>query len=114
LTAPARRCFNAHKRKFATGRAEEVADRVAFIPLPIAKSTKDCAAGDSECNRIGNQKSAMKTVKMIAALLIGLFLSVPHATLAQEPNEAATLTQQVIQLYKQGQYSISSARLSDP
>jgi len=29
--------------------------------------------------------------KIIAALLIGLFLSMPHAALAQEPNEAATL-----------------------
>jgi CHAT domain-containing protein/Flp pilus assembly protein TadD len=43
--------------------------------------------------------------KIIAALLIGLFLSVPHAALAQEHNEAATLTQQIIQLYKQGRYS---------
>ena len=46
-----------------------------------------------------------RATKIIAALLIGLFLSVPHAALAQEPNEAATLTQQIIQLYKQGRYS---------
>jgi hypothetical protein len=44
-------------------------------------------------------------IKIIAALLIGLFLCTPHAALAQEPNEAATLTQQIIQLYKQGRYS---------
>ena len=48
---------------------------------------------------------AVRAVKIIAALLIGLFLSVPHAALAQEPDEAATLKQQVIQLYKQGRYS---------
>jgi tetratricopeptide (TPR) repeat protein len=46
-----------------------------------------------------------RATKIIAALLIGFFLSVPHAASAQEPNEAATLTQQIIQLYKQGQYS---------
>jgi tetratricopeptide (TPR) repeat protein len=46
-----------------------------------------------------------RATKIIAALLIGLFLSVPHAALAQEPTEAATLTQQIIQLYKQGRYS---------
>jgi tetratricopeptide (TPR) repeat protein len=46
-----------------------------------------------------------RATKIIAALLIGLFLSVPHAALAQEPNEAAALTQQIIQLYKQGRYS---------
>jgi hypothetical protein len=32
---------------------------------------------------------AVKTVKIIAALLIGLFLSVPHAALAQEPDQKA-------------------------
>ena len=46
-----------------------------------------------------------RATKIIAALLIGLFLSVPHAALAQEPDEATTLNQQVIQLYKQGRYS---------
>jgi tetratricopeptide (TPR) repeat protein len=46
-----------------------------------------------------------RATKIIAALLIGLFLSVPHAALAQGPDEAATLTQQIIQLYKQGRYS---------
>ena len=45
---------------------------------------------------------AVKTVKIIAALLIGLFLSVPHAALAQEPFEANDLNQQVVQLYNQG------------
>ena len=41
-----------------------------------------------------------RATKIIAPLLIGLFLSLPRAALAQEPNEAATLTQQIIQLYK--------------
>jgi hypothetical protein len=53
----------------------------------------------------GDGWSVARATKIIAALLIGLFLSVPHAALAQEPNEAATLTQQIIQLYKQGRYS---------
>jgi hypothetical protein len=47
---------------------------------------------------------AMKTVKIIATLLIGFFLSVPHAALAQV-DEAAALNQQVLQLYSQGRYS---------
>ena len=47
----------------------------------------------------------MRNVKIIALLLVAFFLSVPHAALAQEPDEAATLTQQIIQLYKQGRYS---------
>ena len=46
-----------------------------------------------------------RATKIIAALLIGFFLSVPHAALAQEPNEAAALTQQIIQLYERGRHS---------
>jgi hypothetical protein len=48
---------------------------------------------------------AVKIVAIIAALLIGLLLSVPHAALAQSLFEANDLNQQVIQLYKQGRYS---------
>ena len=43
-------------------------------------------------------------VNIIAALLIGIFLSVPHAAFAQGLDEAAALTHQVIQLYSQGRY----------
>ena len=46
-----------------------------------------------------------RAAKIIPALLIGLFLSVPRAALAQEPDDAATLNDQAAQLYKQGQYS---------
>ena len=42
---------------------------------------------------------------IIAALLIGLFLVVPHAASAQGLDEATALNQQVIQLYNQGRYS---------
>jgi hypothetical protein len=39
---------------------------------------------------------AVKTVKVIAAVLIGSFLSVAHLALAQGPDEATALNQQVI------------------
>ena len=48
---------------------------------------------------------AVRTVKIIAVFLVGLFLSVPRAALAQGLDEAATLNQQVLQLYSQGRYS---------
>jgi CHAT domain-containing protein len=47
----------------------------------------------------------MRVVKIIAALLIGLFLSVPHPALAQGLDEATVLDQQVEQLWSQGRYS---------
>jgi tetratricopeptide (TPR) repeat protein len=48
---------------------------------------------------------AVRTVAIIAALLICFFLSVPHAALAQGLDEATALNQQVTQLYNQGRYS---------
>jgi tetratricopeptide (TPR) repeat protein len=48
---------------------------------------------------------AVITVKIIAMVLVGFFLSVPHAALAQGLDEAAALNQQVTQLYNQGRYS---------
>jgi tetratricopeptide (TPR) repeat protein len=48
---------------------------------------------------------AVKTIGNIAALLICFFLSVPHVALAQGPDEASALNQQVIQLYNQGRFS---------
>jgi tetratricopeptide (TPR) repeat protein len=46
----------------------------------------------------------VRTVKSIAAVLFGFYLSLPHAALAQV-DEAAALNQQVLQLYSQGRYS---------
>jgi CHAT domain-containing protein len=48
---------------------------------------------------------AVRTVKIIAVFLVGFFLSVPRAALAQGLDEAYDLTQQVTQLYNQGRYS---------
>jgi CHAT domain-containing protein/Flp pilus assembly protein TadD len=48
---------------------------------------------------------AVRTVKIIAVFLVGFFLSVPRAALAQGLDEATALNQQVIQLYNQGRYS---------
>ena len=48
---------------------------------------------------------AVKTVKIIAALLIGFFLSVPHAALAQGLFEASDLNERAIKLGNAGRYS---------
>ncbi len=48
---------------------------------------------------------AMKAVKIIAALLIGFFLSVPRAALAQALFEASDLNERAIQLGNAGRYS---------
>jgi hypothetical protein len=58
-----------------------------------------------KCNRLGMAVLAVKSVKVIAAVLVGFFLLMPHGALAQEPDEAASLNNQVVQLYKQGRYS---------
>jgi len=42
---------------------------------------------------------------MIAILLVGFLLAAPHAALAHDLNEATALTEQVVQLTKQGRYS---------
>ena len=47
----------------------------------------------------------MRAVNIIALLLAGVFLSVPHAAMAQGRDEAGALNQQIIQLYNQGRYS---------
>ena len=47
----------------------------------------------------------MRTVKIIALVLVGFFLSVSHVALAQSLFEANDLDQQVIQLYNQGRFS---------
>ena len=73
--------------------------RDAIVSIPLVQNIRQVTID------WGIAMPAVKTVAIIAALLIGLLLSVPHAALAQEPDEAATLTQQIIQLYKQGRYS---------
>jgi tetratricopeptide (TPR) repeat protein len=47
----------------------------------------------------------VKIVKVIAALLIGFFLFVPHPAPAQELDEATVLDQKIEQLWRQGSYS---------
>jgi hypothetical protein len=47
----------------------------------------------------------VKTLAIIAALLIRFVLLVPHAALAHWLDEATALNQQVIQLYNQGRFS---------
>jgi tetratricopeptide (TPR) repeat protein len=48
---------------------------------------------------------AMKAVKIIAALLVVFFLSVPRAALAQGLSEASDLNKRAIELYNVGRYS---------
>jgi tetratricopeptide (TPR) repeat protein len=48
---------------------------------------------------------AVKTLAIIAALLTCFVVFVPHAALAQGPDEASALNQKVIQLYNQGRFS---------
>ena len=50
-----------------------------------------CRKLSDKRNRLEIGMPAMETVKIIAALLIGLFLSVPHAALAQEPDAAGNV-----------------------
>jgi hypothetical protein len=45
----------------------------------------------------------VKALNIIVMLLVGFLLAA--AALAQSPDEATALTQQVIELYKQGRYS---------
>ena len=60
-----------------------------------------CAARLSdERNRLEIGMPAVKTVKIIAALLIGFFLSVPHAALAQGLFEASDLNERAIKLWQ--------------
>ena len=84
-----------------------------------------CSVDDmAVCRRLSDKRNgsefgmpAVKTVKIIAALLVGFFLSVPHAALAQGLFEANDLNQQVNQLYNQGRNSEAttcSARANDP
>jgi tetratricopeptide (TPR) repeat protein len=47
----------------------------------------------------------MRAVKIIALVVVGFFLSVPHVAWGQSLFEANDLNQQVIQLYNQGRYS---------
>jgi tetratricopeptide (TPR) repeat protein len=49
--------------------------------------------------------SADGLLNIIAVLLVGFLLTVPHAAFAQALDESAALTQQVIQLYAQGRFS---------
>jgi CHAT domain-containing protein/Tfp pilus assembly protein PilF len=48
---------------------------------------------------------AVRVLDIIAIVLVGFLLSVPHAAFAQGLDEAAALNQQVMQLYNQGLYS---------
>jgi hypothetical protein len=48
---------------------------------------------------------AARIVKTIAALLIGIFLSVPHGALAQSSDEASELNKRAIELDNAGRYS---------
>ena len=59
-----------------------------------------------ECNLSEIAMPAVRTLnKVIATLLIGFFLSVPHAAFAQGLDEATLLQQKLLQLFNQGQYS---------
>src|SRR6516164_5056108 len=48
---------------------------------------------------------AMKIVKLIAALLIGFFLSFQHSALAQSAKEASQLNNLAVELFNSGRYS---------
>jgi CHAT domain-containing protein/Tfp pilus assembly protein PilF len=48
---------------------------------------------------------AVRTVKIIAVMLVGFFCLLPHAALALGLDDAIALNQQVLQLYSQGRYS---------
>jgi tetratricopeptide (TPR) repeat protein len=52
-----------------------------------------------------NAPRIVRALNIIAILLVGFLLAAPHATLAQGLDEATALTQQVIELTKQGHYS---------
>ena len=49
--------------------------------------------------------AAVRAIRTVAVVLVGILLSVGHAALAQSLFEANDLNQQVIQLYNQGRYS---------
>ncbi len=62
------------------------------------------------CTRGGRHRSeigvpAMKIVKLIAALLIGFFLSFQHSALAQSAKEASQLNNRAVELFNSGRYS---------
>ena len=64
-----------------------------------------CRKLSDKRNRLEIGMPAVKTVKIIAALLIGFFLSVPHAALAQGLFEASDLNERAIKLGNAGRYS---------
>jgi tetratricopeptide (TPR) repeat protein len=47
---------------------------------------------------------AVRTLNIIAVLFVGFLLPLPHAVLGQQSGEAATLSQKVTELSKQGRY----------
>jgi Tetratricopeptide repeat len=76
----------------------------ARVPLRIVYRRK-IERQAIECNRLEIGTPAVKTVKIIATLLIGFFLSVPHAALAQGLFEASDLNKGAIELVNAGRYS---------
>ena len=58
-----------------------------------------------ERNRLATAMSAMRKVKIIAVVLVGFFLSVPHAAMAHTLDEARELNDRGAELYKAGRYS---------
>jgi uncharacterized membrane protein YccF (DUF307 family) len=58
----------------------------------------------------GSALAAARTLNIIAVLLVGFWLAVPHVALGQSSSvgdtvDADALNQQIIQLYNQGRYS---------
>jgi hypothetical protein len=62
-------------------------------------------AAGVEFNRLEIAMPAVKTVKIIGALLIGFFLSVQHSASAQTAKEASQLNSRAIELFNGGRYS---------
>jgi tetratricopeptide (TPR) repeat protein len=74
----------------------------AFL-INAMSCSHDCTHGGCHRSEIG--VPAMKIVKLIAALLIGFFLSFQHSALAQSAKEASQLNNRAVELYKSGRYS---------
>ena len=62
-----------------------------------------CTHGGRHRSEIG--VPATKIVKLIAALLIGFFLSFQHSALAQSAKEASQLNNRAVELFNSGRYS---------
>jgi hypothetical protein len=72
---------------------------------PDAAVIPEMKCSGVECSRLGIAVSAVKTLAIIAALLICLVPFVPHAAITQGRDEVTALNQRVIQLYNQARFS---------